>query len=82
MDVFEIKRRYGRNLALWGGVSNQRTIPFGTPEEIRREMTTCFQELGKGGGYILSTGKEMRPETPLENAVAVVETAMAQVPRN
>lgn len=59
MDVFEIKRRYGKNLALWGGVSNQRTIPFGTPEEIRREITTCFRELGRGGGYILSTGKEM-----------------------
>ena len=81
MDVFDIKRRYGENLALWGAVSNQRTIPFGTPEEIRRELARCFRELGRGGGYILSTGKEMRPETPLENAVAVVETVMGQVSR-
>lgn len=80
MDVYAIKRRYGKNLCIYGGVSNQWTIPFGTPVEIRQEITTCFRELGKGGGYILSTGKEMRAETPVENAVAVIETCTNQAP--
>lgn len=78
MDVVAIKRRYGKDLCLYGGVSNQRVLPFGTPQEIGEHIATCLRELGKDGGYILSTGKEMRAETPVENAVAVIEACTAQ----
>ena len=82
MDVCQIKRVYGANLCLHGGLSNQRTIPFGTPDDIRREVYAAVEQLGKGGGYILSTGKEMRSETPVENAVALIEAVLEATNRS
>jgi uroporphyrinogen decarboxylase len=73
MDVYEIKRRYGQHLRLWGGLGTQRLLPFGTPDEIRGEVVRLRRELGRGGGYILAPAKPLLPEVPTENAVAVVE---------
>jgi len=73
MDVYEIKRRYGKDLRLWGGLGTQRLIPFGTPDEIRAEIGRLRRELGSGGGYILAPAKPLMPEVPTENAAAVVE---------
>jgi len=73
MDIYEIKRRYGKDLRLWGGLGTQRLIPFGTPDEIRTEIGRLRRELGSGGGYILAPAKPLMPEVPTENAVAVVE---------
>jgi uroporphyrinogen decarboxylase len=73
MDIYEIKRRYGRDLRLWGGLGTQQLLPFGTPEEIRAEVARLREELGAGGGYILAPAKPLMPEVPTENAVAAVE---------
>ncbi|MGD1995992.1 MAG: uroporphyrinogen decarboxylase family protein [Anaerolineae bacterium] len=77
MDVYEIKRRYGRDLRLWGGLGTQRLLPFGTPQEIRSEVRRLCQELGRGGGYILAPSKPLMSEVPTENALAVVEAFTA-----
>ncbi len=69
MDIVDIKRRYGRDLCLNGGVSNQLTLPRGTVEQVRREVDACINLLGKGGGYILSPAKSIMSDVPLENAV-------------
>ena len=73
MDVYEIKRCYGKHLRLWGGLGTQRLLPFGTPAEIRAEVGRLRRELGRGGGYILAPAKDLMPEVPTQNAVAVVE---------
>jgi uroporphyrinogen decarboxylase len=74
MDVYQIKRRYGKHLRLWGGLGTQRLLPFGTPGEIRTEVGRLRRELGQGGGYILAPAKALMPEVPTRNAVAAVET--------
>lgn len=73
MDVYEIKKRYGRNLRLWGGLGTQQVLPFGTPEDIRKEIHRLISEMGRGGGYILAPAKPLMQEVPTENAVAVIE---------
>lgn len=73
MDVYEIKRRYGKDLRLWGGLGTQRMLPFGSPEEIRLEIQKLRRELGRGGGYILAPAKPLMPDVPLENAAAAIE---------
>ena len=78
MDPYELKRRYGREITFWGGLGSQSTIPFGTPEEIRQEVDRLCREMGRGGGYILGPAKALQPETPTENAAAVVESFLAQ----
>jgi uroporphyrinogen decarboxylase len=73
MDVYEIKRRYGQNLRLWGGLGTQQMIPFAAPDEIRGEIRRLVEEMGRGGGYILAPAKPLMRGIPTENAVAVIE---------
>ena len=77
MNPYELKRAWGDRITFWGGLGSQSTIPFGTPTEIREEIRRLRREMGKGGGYILAPAKPLRPETPTENAVAVVEEFLA-----
>ncbi|MBN1352493.1 hypothetical protein JXJ21_24050 [candidate division KSB1 bacterium] len=73
MNPYELKKRWGDHITFWGCLGSQSTVPFGTPEAIRREVNRLCVEMGKGGGYILSTAKALQPETSTENAVAVFE---------
>lgn len=75
---YELKRKYGDKLTLWGGLGSQSIIPFGTPDEIRAEVARLCRKMGRGGGYILSPAKGLQPETPTENAVAVVESFLEE----
>lgn len=73
MCPYELKSKWGDKITFWGCLGSQSTIPFGTPAEITDEVARLTSEMGRGGGYILAPAKELQPETPTENAVAVVE---------
>jgi len=73
MNPYELKRQWGNKIAFWGCLGSQSTVPFGTPEEIHAEVERLSSEMSRGGGFILSTAKPLQPETPTENAVALVE---------
>lgn len=75
MDPAAIKREYGDRLAFWGTVSVQRTMPFGSPEDVRAEVRTRIRDVGRGGGFILAPAHVLGPETPWENIVAFFEAA-------
>ena len=77
MNPYVLKRQWGDKLTFSGGLGSQQTIPFATPGEIRGEIRRLRSEMGKGGGYILAPAKPLRPETPTENAVAIVEEFLA-----
>jgi len=78
MDPYELKRCFGSQITFWGGLGSQSIIPFGRPDEIRAEVSRLCREMGKGGGYVLSPAKPLQPETPTENAAAVVESFLQQ----
>lgn len=73
MNPYELKKSWGDKLAFWGCLGSQSTIPFGSPAEIRAEVGRLRDRMGEGGGYILAPAKDLQPETPTENAIAVVE---------
>jgi uroporphyrinogen decarboxylase len=79
MNPYELKQRFGDKITFWGCLGSQSTIPFGTPEEVAREARRLAREMGEGGGYILSPAKPLQPETPTENAVAMLEAFTNQV---
>lgn len=81
MNPYELKRKWGDKITFWGCLGSQHTIPFDTPEGIRREVAKLKKEMSKGGGYILSAAKPLQPETPTENAVAVVEAFVTETER-
>ena len=78
MDVYEIRRKYGKNLCFYGGLSIQHTLPYGSPEEVKEESKKLIKEIGRGGGYILSPSHAIPKDVPLENILAAIETAQKQ----
>ena len=75
MDPAEVKRLYGDKLSFWGTVGTQTTMPFGTPEEVRRVVKERIETVGAGGGLCLAPTHLLEPEVPWENIVAFVEAA-------
>jgi len=73
MNPYELKRKWGDKITLWGGLGSQSVIPFGTPDAILAEVRRLCEEMSPGGGYILGPAKALQPETPTENAAAVLE---------
>ena len=78
MNPYELKRQWGDKITFWGCLGSQSTIPFGTPDDCRNEVRRLCSEMGRGGGYILAPAKGLQPETPTENAVALVEAFTEQ----
>ena len=78
MDVCEISRRYKGRLAFLGGLSIQKTLPFGTPDEVRAEVRRLIEEVGAGGGYVLSPSHDVPGDVPLENLLALIDEVKAQ----
>lgn len=72
MDPAVLKRDFGDRIAFHGGISIQRTMPFGTPEDVRREVRAKMATLGEGGGYVLCTSHNIQADTTLENLEALL----------
>jgi len=74
MDPRRLKERFGAKLTFWGGgVDTQKTLPFGTPEQIRREVKERIAIFGRGGGFVFNTVHNVQANTPRENLVALYE---------
>jgi uroporphyrinogen decarboxylase len=85
MDVFNpvdptvydpnlLKEKFGDKLTLYGGINVKQTLPFGSPQEVRKEMLERSLQLGQGGGYILQSSHTMLEDIPQTNLVAYVDT--------
>ena len=78
MDVFEMKRLYGDKLSFYGGISTQRTLPFGTIEETVNEVRTLIDRIGLKGGYIASPAHDIPKDARPENVLAMLEVLQNQ----
>ena len=77
MDVAALIPRYHGRLAFHGGLSTQRTLPYGTTADVRAE-TRRLIELGRNGGYILAPAHAVEGDVPLENMLAFIDETLAQ----
>lgn len=74
MDPHDLKRKYGDKLVFWGGgVDTQLTLPFGSPDEVARQVKERLTILGANGGYVFNTIHNIQPQTPVENLLAMFE---------
>lgn len=72
MEPRDLKREFGREIVFWGGgVDTQNTLPFGTPEDVYREVRERIEILGDGGGFVFNTIHNILANTPLENVQAL-----------
>jgi len=74
MEREALKRDFGRQVVLHGGLDNQYTLAFGSVEEVRQEVIYNIQVLGDGGGYILAPCHNIQAVSPPENVAAMYET--------
>jgi len=74
MEPRHLKEEYGEEIAFWGGgVDTQKTLPFGTPDEVRREVLERLEIFAPGGGYVFNPIHNIQPKTPVENLLAMFE---------
>jgi len=75
MDPAELKDSFGARVCFHGGIDNQEVMPFGTPQDVRDEVVSKLETLGRDGtGYIVAPCHNLQVNTPVENILALYET--------
>lgn len=75
MDPKLLKEKYGDRIVFWGGgVNTQKTLPFGSPAEVRREVRERIEIFSQNGGFVFNTIHNAQAKTPVENFMAMAET--------
>jgi uroporphyrinogen decarboxylase len=78
MDRATLKLRYGGRVVFHGGIDNQHVLPFGSPDDVRRETEESLKTLGGGRqGFICCSCHNVQAGTPVDNILAMVETVQA-----
>ncbi|NPA36954.1 MAG: methyltransferase [Chlorobi bacterium] len=73
MDPQHLKDEYGKDIVFWGGgVDTQNTLPFGTPEEVEKEVLKHCEIFSKDGGFVFNTVHNIQATVPVENIVAMI----------
>jgi hypothetical protein len=74
MDPGHLKQKYGEKIVFWGGgVNTQKTLPFGTSEEIDEEVKKLISIFSQGGGFVFAAVHNIQANIPVENIVALFE---------
>lgn len=75
MDIFELKREFGKAITFMGGLDTQYLLPNGSAVDVRRAVRRLLDEVACDGGYILAASHTIPPETPDANIFALYEEA-------
>ena len=74
MDPVNLKTEYGKDITFWGGgIDTQKTLPFGTPSQIKEEVKKLIDIFSNGGGYVFNVVHNLQASVPVENVLAMTE---------
>jgi uroporphyrinogen-III decarboxylase len=74
MEPTELKERFGKDLVFWGGgVDTQKTLPFGTSDEVYEEVTQRIELFNNPTGMVFNTIHNIQPKIPVKNLLAMFQ---------
>ncbi len=74
MDPQTLKERYGDRITFWGGgIDTQKTLPFGTPEQVREQVMHRCEIFAPNGGFVFNSIHNLQAKTPIENIIAMLD---------
>jgi hypothetical protein len=74
MDAAMLKREYGDQVTFWGGgVDTQKVLPFGKPDEVKKQVIDQCETLSRDGGFVFNTVHNIQANVPLENVIAMLD---------
>ena len=74
MDPQTLKERYGDRITFWGGgIDTQKTLPFGTPEQVRKQVMHRCEIFAPNGGFVFNSIHNLQAKTPIENIIAMLD---------
>ena len=73
MEREGLARDFGKSIVFHGAVDNQQTLPFGTPDDVRREVAENIRIFSGGKGYVVAPCHNLQPNTPTANILALYE---------
>ena len=72
MDPVRLKREFGDQLVFWGGgVDTQKTLPFGTPQEVYGEVRQRIEIFSQNSGFVFNSIHNIQSNVPIENILAM-----------
>jgi hypothetical protein len=72
MDAERLKREFGKDIVFWGGgVDTQKTLPFGSPEQVADEVRRRIDIFNKDGGFVFNSVHNIQGNAPLRNVEAM-----------
>ncbi|MBN1290573.1 MAG: uroporphyrinogen-III decarboxylase-like protein [Candidatus Latescibacteria bacterium] len=77
MDALSIMKAYRGRLSFYGGISTQRTLPFGSADALRSE-TQQLIDMGIHGGYLCAPSQSVEGDVPIDNILALIDTVKNQ----
>lgn len=75
MDFESLVNKYNGKVVLQGSIDTQKTLPFGTPEDVRNEVISRIKLFKDKGGFVLGPSQHLLKEIPLENIITMYKTA-------
>jgi hypothetical protein len=74
MEPERLKQEFGKDITFWGGgVDTQKTLPFGTPKQVREEVLRRCEIFSKHGGFVFNAIHNVQAKTPTENIIAMID---------
>ena len=73
MSPERLKRDFGKHIVFYGAINTQQTLPFGSEEDVRREVRERVRVLGADGGYIIGPDHSINKDVPPENVIALYD---------
>ncbi len=75
MDLRDVKQRYGGKVSVLGNVDCRYVLPFGSEEDVRRDVRRCIDAAAEGGGYVLASSNSIHANCKVENVYTMVDEA-------